>query len=522
MEDRLFNNTDFYPTPISVIDLMMSGEIIKDKIFLEPECGKCDIVDYLYLEGAKEVLGCEIHEDLRRIAKEKVKLIGKDFLDLKSHEISHIDHIVMNPPFSNGDEHILHAYNIAPAGCKITALCNMKTITNPYSKTRKELLNVIDSFGYFENIGDCYSNAERTTNVEIALIRIQKAGSSANDEFEGFFLEEEPEEQGENGIMRFDAVRDIVQRYVNAVKCFDEHRLISDKMNNLTAPFKVGSLGFTVSGRDKIIFTKEDFCKELQKKAWDSIFNKMNMDKYATKSVKDDINKFVEKQHKIPFTMKNVYHMIYIIVGTQSSRMEKSILEVFEKITRHYDENRYNVEGWKTNSHYLLNKRFIAPNCVEVGCSGQVARCNWGSSNFEMIEDLVKALCYITGDNYDNFISLDNFIQYRYKLVDSKGNFINNKRYDFICKIYSYDLKEVEREKSNYYDSSVLDTKVEWGQWFEWAYFRVRAYKKGTLHIEFKDNDLVGRFNQIVAKLKGYPLYEYKEETSKRKSKKSN
>lgn len=56
---------------------------------------------------------------------------------------------------------------------------------------------------------------------------------------------------------------------------------------------------------------------------------------------------------------------------------------------------------------------------------------------------------------------------------------------------------------------------MDWsyGQWFEWGFFRVRKYKKGTIHFEFKDEKVWAAFNQRVAKLKGYPLPEKREQT---------
>lgn len=57
--------------------------------------------------------------------------------------------------------------------------------------------------------------------------------------------------------------------------------------------------------------------------------------------------------------MRNIYRMLEIIVGTHAQRMDKALIEVFDKLTMHYHENRYNVEGWKTNSYYLVNKKFI-------------------------------------------------------------------------------------------------------------------------------------------------------------------
>ena len=116
-------NPEFYPTPADVIELMLKGQEIENKIFLEPSAGKGDIVDYLTEYGAKSILTCEINEDLQTILKTKSTFLNADFLTVKSEQISHIDFIVMNPPFSNADKHILHAYEIAPRGCT-HAMCS--------------------------------------------------------------------------------------------------------------------------------------------------------------------------------------------------------------------------------------------------------------------------------------------------------------------------------------------------------------------------------------------------------------
>ena len=41
----MFNNIELYPTPDNVIEKMLNGESIEDKIILEPSAGKGDIVD---------------------------------------------------------------------------------------------------------------------------------------------------------------------------------------------------------------------------------------------------------------------------------------------------------------------------------------------------------------------------------------------------------------------------------------------------------------------------------------------
>lgn len=457
-------NPDFYPTPTEVIFQMLEGITINDKIVLEPSAGKGDIIDYLNDNGAKEVLFCEINEDLQKISQHKGKFLIDDFLKLESSQISHIDLIVMNPPFSADEKHISHAFNIAPAGCKIIALCNAQTILNPYSFSRKELKGNIDLYGHFQNLGDCFANAERSTGVEIGLVVLQKPGENYSTEFEGFFLEDEEEPQGD-GIMSYNVVRDLVNRYVESIKIFDRQLEEANKMSNLTSGYFSVRMGFEVTDRDKPI-QRADFKKEMQKSGWSFIFNKMNMQKYSTQSMRDDINKFVETQTHIPFTMRNIYKMLEIVVGTTEQRMDKAIEVVFDTVTKHYHENRFGLKGWKTNDNYVLNQKFIVG-----GVCYQDQRWYKGSSRIEMdynsrrdfLEDMLKAICYITGDNYDEFIS----------------------------------LRDTARKAEN-----------EYGKWFDWAYFRVKCFKVGTAHFEFKDKEIWARFNQRVAKIKGFPLYE--------------
>lgn len=491
-------NPDFYPTPQDVILTMLEGVTIHDKVILEPSAGKGDIMDFLNDNGAKEVLFCEVNEDLQKISQHKGRFLKSDFLDLESSEVSHIDLIVMNPPFSKDLEHILHAFSIAPAGSKIIALCNAQTVLNPFSQSRKELKNNIDLYGTFQNLGSCFADAERSTNAEIGLIVLQKSGAKYSTEFEGFFLEDEQEPEGE-GIMSYNVVRDLVNRYVESIKIFDRQLEEAQRMNQLTAGYFSVNIGMSITDNQKPV-KRADFKKEMQKSGWKFIFNKMNLNKYATRGLNDDINKFVESQTEIPFTMKNIYKMLEIVVGTTEQRMDKAILEVFDQVTQHYHDNRFNVEGWKTNSHYLLNQRFIIPSMVEVSYGGGIS-----TKRVEKMEDLIKAICYITGDNYDNKISLRAFIDNQYK-VKIDGNYIDN--YDSTFNDYHRATIYRDNRLKECKNAEIEDSKVNWGEWIKWGYFNIKCFKKGTIHFEFLDKELWGRFNQRVAKIKGFPLYE--------------
>jgi len=479
-------NSEFYPTPPAVIETMLQGETIENKTILEPSAGKGDIVDYLNEYGAKSVLTCEINTDLQKILKSKSTFLADDFLTVKSDQVSHIDLIVMNPPFSNAEKHILHALEIAPRGCKIIALCNSETVNNPHTQTRKELKSIIEATsGTVTDLGQCFEQAERKTGVNVSMIKIQKAGESYNTEFEGFFLEDEPEEAQGNGILKHDNIKELVNRYVAAVKLFDEQYKISDKMNALTNVFH--SIEYKTPLQSDITQCRETFKKELQKSAWKYIFNLMKMEKYATKGLREDINKFVEQQTKIPFTMRNIYHMLSIVIGTQEQRMDKAIIEVFDRVTHHHHDNRHHVKGWKTNSHFLVGKKFILPYMISPAKEyGYTSDCytSLRSTHDDIIPDFEKALCYITGEPFETSEYNTSTYKWETKGINSVNSSINRNIY---------------------------------GEWYNSHFFKYKGYKNGNMHFEFTSTKVWELFNQRVAKIKGYALFEAKEQTEYQK-----
>jgi tRNA1(Val) A37 N6-methylase TrmN6 len=96
-----FFSRDFYPTPFHVIEMMLEDIALEGKTILEPSAGKGDIVDFCIGAGA-HLLACEKHPDLRTIVEGKCKVLAEDFLQVRAQEVSHIDMIVMNPPFQRG------------------------------------------------------------------------------------------------------------------------------------------------------------------------------------------------------------------------------------------------------------------------------------------------------------------------------------------------------------------------------------------------------------------------------------
>ncbi len=470
---------DFYPTPREVVEKMIFGEDLEGKVILEPSAGKGDLINVIREQAPKEILGCEINEDLRLILKDKCNLIGTDFLKVRKEDISHVDYIIMNPPFSADEKHILHAWEIAPAGCKIIALCNHNTIyrwrsinddPSRYTEEQKRLQQLVEDHGKWDDLGECFAQAERTTRVQVALIKMQKNGGGYEQEFEGFFMEEDENIEGGNGIVSYHFLRDLVSRYVSSVKLYDEQLEIGVKMKELTGEtffryswdyLRTNDV-FSISEEDKTR-KRKDFKIALQKGAWEYIFKEMKMEKYSTRGLKYDMNRFLNQQQEIPFTMRNIYKMIEIVIGTTAQRMDKAIVEVFDRLTEASHENRYHVEGWKTNSHYMVNEKFIFPNGACKNHSWREQNCvRLYGSEMETLRDTEKALCYILGIDYNTISGIGNW------------------------------------------------DEVPAGQWIGTHFFQFKAYKKGTIHCIFRDQDVWHQFNARVAKLKNFPLYEYK------------
>ncbi len=478
-------DSEFYPTPNNVLDIM--GIEAQDRKVLEPSAGNGNIVDYLYSNGAKEVVSCEKNKDLVEILKSKCKVISNDFLKVEAKEISYIDLIVMNPPFSNADEHILHAYEIAPDGCEIIALCNYKTLSNTYTHTRRELLRKISNNGNSYNLGDVFSDAERTTGVEIGLVKLNKPISNKDFDYSGFFMsEEEIENHNTAGLEEYNEVRALVNSYVGAMKEFDKMDEIREHLAYTTSIVGLGKFDIKFNYDDQVN-TREEFSKVFQIKGWNYIINKMDVRKFATSQTMEQVNKLVNNQQNIPFTEKNIYHLLDMIVQTRGQQFDNSLVSVIENYTKYTHENRYEVKGWKTNSESLLNKKIIIDGMCERGWgNADYVNINYGTKS-DRFDDLVKVMCYLTGRNYSEVKKVQRENKFSYQMENFKQ------------KVYP----SIQQYGNEYLDEKGLDT----GKWYNYGdLFEFKLFYKGTMHLKFKNIDDWAILNQRYGKIKGFNL----------------
>ena len=459
---------DFYPTPPEVAALMLDPLDLRRKTVLEPSAGSGNLVRECLARGAAEVLWCEAESKLRSILGGIRSAMPaqscSDFLRVDAADVSHIDLIVMNPPFSADEVHILHAWEIAPSGCEIVALCNWNTCEGAYRRLQLQLASLVEGYGSKECLGECFTTAERPTRVSVGMVRLRKPGQrvSAADEFDGFFLgPDDVEAQGE-GLIPYRRSRDIVNRYVEACRIYDEQVKAGVRLRSVLDGFFGGELGLQVTVEGAPV-TRNRFRKDLQKAAWKHVFAEFLPAQMATSNLQKDINAFVEQQSKIPFTERNIYRMLQIVAGTQEQRVDRAVEEAIDSLTKHTKENRWGVEGWVTNSGYMLNCRFIRAYMAELSWNNRGVNLKTYGAQSDEIRDLIKALCFLTGRAYD-------------------------------------EVGQPEKPSGD---------GIFWpGEWYTWGFFRFKAYKKGTVHFEFLDEEVWAAVNARYARIKGQVLPE--------------
>lgn len=477
---------EFYPTPEELVNKMLDGVNLNYvKTVLEPSAGKGDIVQGLKSHAKYQNLDIdcvEINKDLRNCLKGAgYRVVGDDFLTYTT--MKQYDLIVMNPPFSNGDAHLLKALKMQQRyGGAVVALVNAETIRNPYTNLRKELVQMIENAdGTVEYLEHAFLDAERQTDVEIALVKVKfqepEHISSIMDKLQKEKAVEESDPEERQHLADNDFIKAIVDQYqmeieagcrlIEEYKAIQPYILSSFPQKKDTSMYDYNCILNLKIENEKA--SVNGFVKKVRGKYWRTLFSNPKFTGKLTSNVLDEYQSKIHELKDVEFSVFNILEVKWDMMRNVSKGIEQSIIDLFDLFcsgwfsedmgtTIHY----YN--GWKTNSAYKVNKKAIA-------------RFNAFS-------------------NYD-------------------------KHFDPIWSSYSYDggcMKRLnDMEKCfNYLDNgrtddgagmgNILNNAVKNGQTrnIELKYFTVTFYKKGTCHIVFKDEELLKKFNLYGAQKKGW------------------
>lgn len=477
----MFNsNTDFYPTPPYVIDLMLKpiayhgsyGYSLPYQRILEPSAGKGDIVDHMikhYHQDKRDIFCVENDPNLCAILNDKgYTLIDRDFLQYGERYI--FDLIVMNPPFSNGVDHLLKAWDVLAYG-DIVCLLNAETILNPYSEKRKLLLRTIEAHGSYTEIGQVFLDAERKTGVECVIVYLHKEKQQSSWQFEtkdmDFDSATQESEFNPNPLASADLLESLVRQYTIACD-------ILVKQNELQKQYNYYTRGIStrIEEPDKqdrkqredelaVDRTLHEQIDELKAQFWSYVFYKTKIGQVTTSQFRKNFDTIMSQTKRLAFTSHNVISILQVFYLNQHEIMKDCLLNTFDKATAYHKKNIVWVEGWKTNKAYRVNQKIILPRGFSYDARGPWWNLSYGDSCRDFYDDMDKSLCYLSGEKIEKITLIS-------KAMERHFDDIRNRR-------ISYDTI------------------------FESTFFKVKVHKKETVHLWFKDKDLLDRFNIFAA-----------------------
>lgn len=473
---------EFFPTPTFVIRKMLepylermawSRSDTRGKRYisnvLDPSAGAGAILKWLKNERGQyhcpKLMAIELSPQLAAIVQaEKFDLIANDFLSFVPE--GRIDLIVMNPPFSNGDEHLLHAWNILKDG-DIVCLLNAETIRNPHTKRRQTLAKVIEDHGSVEFLGPAFERAERPTDCEIAMVRLTKVQPESEKLNFDFMPADETSEAGftnaevETGtdLAKPDLVGAIVRQYEMSKEAFGDVLRARAKLRFFTRactkdPWDVAMKALERGRTDEDAF--DAYREMIRAGFWEHCFRSLKMEKYLTKGLMEKVQLFVEQQGKMAFTKENIAKMLETMMLNRHAIMQQAVEAIFDEMTKYHEENRVHPEGWKSNESWKVTRKVVMPFYIDATWSSQGIRI--ASGRHREVADIDKVMCYLSGQALEDVVTI----------------------YDAVNKL----PRDVNMTHS--------------------TFFKIRGFKKGTIHLEFLDEKLWNRFNIEACKGKGW------------------
>jgi hypothetical protein len=413
----------------------------------------------------------------------------------------------MNPPFRNGIDHLLHAWKLCGNG-DIVCLLNANSIDKDTTKGKLLMLQ-IDMYGSVEMLGPVFKEAEHATDVNVALVRLSRGTKEDRIHITGLTYDKAMEDvpgYEPNAIMHRNPLRQLESHYIGARQAiieqhearakeswfrrivvyendYDKTReqvqksllIASGKTNNEAAEemaemrrcrdeMDQESVGEAI---EKSLAEQVD---ELKAQFWKYFFHKTKVAGAVDSKTRDEFLAMRDQTATLSFNYDNMQTVICWIEANQGDMRDSMISNVFDQLTQHHKKNTVHWEGWHTNSAYKINKKVIIPS----GCG--LGDRYWSSAynKSSLYADIDKVLCLLAGIPFDaihkTYTAINNREHGHDGEKDAKGNWIH----------------------------------VAYDEPLESTYFRLRLFKKGTVHLTFKDLGLLEKLNREAASAKGW------------------
>lgn len=425
----------------------------------------------------------EVYEHLQDMEtlfeKTRVRLVHNDFLTLETQH--HYDAIIMNPPFANGDAHLMKAIQMQKrSGGAIRCILNAETIRNPYTHQRMQLVQWLQELdAEIEFVEGAFLDAERATDVEVAIIKIDipkpELLSGIFEKCKKTEMEKEPAPEDPTGLVIPDIVKQFVSLYnveVNA-GCELIREYLALKPYILTSAIKSSYnkpiLQMSV-GSDHADDTPSvnEYIRCVRHKYWAVLFQRKEFTGQLTKNLQEMLNDKVREMVNYEFSEYNIRQIMLELNCAMQQGVVETILELFETLTvkhtysEEFGKNIHYFNGWRTNKAWMVGKKVIIP--------GYLYADSWSHDTlntyraYSLLSDIEKVLNYL-----DGHMTAEVGLSGALDRANREGRTRNIQ-----CK-----------------------------------YFDMTCYKKGTVHLTFTCPELIDRLNIFCARQRNWlpPTY---------------
>ena len=506
-----FVDYEFYPTPSPIAGELFAGVDWKGiKSILEPSAGKGDLLDFAMkvktgfrdswghhtrIKDRELDIDCiELDENLRHILSGKgYRVIHDDFLSFRTWK--RYDLIIMNPPFSEGDRHLIRALELCKNGGQIACILNAETIRNPYTKTRQVLMKRLhECNARIRFVDNAFIKAERKADVEIALVNViipaEANDTSILDDLKKANNWGDERGVSENEIAPSGLVERLVREYdvlcatgIELMRKYDgvKKYIMTGKDSTYDKPI----IGITINGHSCDNYSRHDrinkFLRVARRRYWQELFDLPEIRDRMTSAMKSEYDSTVSEMQDYEFSEFNVRQVLDRIMSQLNEGVEAAILKCFDKLSNEHayhediqNENIHYFNGWKTNKAHYVNKKCIIPTC---GCFATSYKPDKHGRYHDVYTHIDPRSCFAVLDDLEKALDyLDKGETHRVNLA-----------------------RMLEMAANDY------ETKVSC------KYVNVRFYKKGTCHIEFYDRSqkLLDRLNIYAARHRAWlpPTY---------------
>jgi Domain of unknown function (DUF4942) len=479
-------NANFYPTPDELIEELLSLSIKSDLTringlsrftlkgrVLEPSAGKGNIIKYINNKSKSiQVDAIENDPELSSfLMGAGHNIVWSDFLTFETFR--EYDSIVMNPPFSDGDKHLLHAINVASKqitkDCEIYAILNAETIKNPYSVYRQELIRLLDLHGAnIKFVNNAFTEAERKTNVEVALIYFKVFRDNSSEDLYRRTVDamkSRPREQAEQittALSTFVKHQEVQERVDDITRLINEYEQILKltRETYLINKRKTDFINYVSKANGVKLFvpidtTAKDYEEELQKLRttyWGLILQTDKFMKMLTTEAREKLNRQIDSAAELEVNTVNTFMLLHAIMANSSDMLISSVVSMFEKITsysrRGFSTNIHYYNGWNTNESYKIGKKVIFPFFTTFGDWDMGSRDN----TFSSVDYRIKGFIYDLLKAFEPFRKVD----YEFERLN-KGEFKND-------------------------------------------ILRFKIFQKGTVHVWFNDLETLNKINYVCGR----------------------